>query len=262
MRRPLRIAGTWALRGTVVLLLLAALDITALAFPYPFFPHRQDFGEFTVCSSRPIPDGFGQVIEDTRTRAAAMEHAHPGADHRVFLCSDERLYSLFAFLTRRSPSTMAIGLSVFRNMYLNEPKIRRVAAHNVLGIRHSRLEGDLAEVIAHEIAHGTVVRRLGFRNALALPVWKSEGYAEYQANLAAARADDSYVFADRVALLLDDAAWSGSHVARQLFEWHLLVEFLAEEKGVRLEALADQSVTETWARQEMLAWYGGQRSAR
>ena len=199
--RTFRIVGTWMLRGLLVLFLLVALDIAALAFPYPLFAHRQEFGEFTVCSSRPIPDGFAEVIEDARVRAAAMEHARPGADYRVFVCGDERLYSVFAFLTRKSPHSMAIGLSVFRNMYLNEPKIRRVGAHNALGIRHAYFEGDLAEVIAHEIAHANVVERLGYWRALSMAEWKSEGYAEYQANRAAKRADDSYAFADRVAII-------------------------------------------------------------
>jgi hypothetical protein len=163
---------------------------------------------------------------------------------------------------RRFPhSTMAEWRDWHLSVYLNEPKIVRVATHNVLGIRHSRFEGDPAEVIAHEVAHGAVVRRLGLRAAVALPAWKSEGYAEYQANLATTRADGSYVFTDRVALLLDDDKWSGNPVARGLFEWHVLVEFLAEEQGMDLDALVDENVTEASTREKMLAWYRRGQSA-
>ncbi len=259
MRALLRAVGVWMLRGALAVTILVALDVAILALPYPFFSHRQQFGEFTVHSSRPIPDGFGQVIEEARARVAAMDHARPGERHRVFICGDERLYSLFARLTRRSPNSQAIGLAVFRYMYLNDRKIAHMAAHNFLGIRHSALAGNVAGVIAHEIAHETLIRGLGWKAALALPAWKSEGYAEYQANLAAKQADDSYDFADHAALFLDDAQWGHSPTAQQLFGWHVLVEFLVEEMGMGLEALARESVAEAGAREQLVAWYGQQR---
>jgi hypothetical protein len=96
-----------------------------------------------------------------------------------------------------------------------------------------------------------------------MPFWKSEGYAEYQANIAPTRADSLYVFTDRIDLLMNTAFWGGDEsIARRLFEQHVLVEFLAEEKGYGLEELYDDSVTETSARQEMLAWYEERRSHR
>jgi len=251
----LRTIAKWALRAFIVLLILVALDVTILAFPQPLFDHKQRYGEFTIYSSEPFPEGFDQAAGDLRARIAAMEYARPGTDYRIFICGDERLYSLFAFLTRLGSDSLAIGVSYFGNVYLNETKVRRFAANNPLGIRHSRFEGNVPEVIAHEIAHFNIVRRLGYRAAVGMPVWKSEGYAEYQANLAATRADDTYLFADRIDLLMDDYAWgSGPSIARRMFEWHLLVEFLAEIKGYGLEELVDPAVTEASAREEMLAW--------
>jgi len=256
MRYSKKTVGKWILRAVVVVFLLVVLDVAVLAYPAPLFAHKVTFEEFTVHSNHPIPDSFGQVVEGVRTRVSAMENARPGANCRVFLCGSERLYGLFAFLTRRTANSMGIGLSAFGNVYLNEPKIRRVAARNTGGIRHSRFEGDFAETIAHEIAHFNAVKKLGFREAMAVPVWKSEGYAEYQANLAATRADSSYAFTDRIDLLLNNAFWGGGQsLARRLYEWHVLVEFLAEVKGFGLEDLLDDGVTESWARREMLAWY-------
>jgi len=248
--------GKWMLRVVVFLFLLVALDVAVLAYPAPLFAHKGAFEEFTVYSSHPIPDQFAQVMEGVRARISAMEYARPGEHCRVFICGSERLHGFFAFLTRRTSNSMGIGLSAFGNMYLNEPKIRRVAARNYGGIRHSRFEGDFAEVIAHEIAHFNGVKELGFRRAMAVPFWKSEGYAEYQANLAATRADSAYVFTDRIDLLLNDAFWGGdASPARGLYEGQVLVEFLAEVKGFGLLDLLDEAVMESWARREMLAWY-------
>ena len=185
-----------------------------------------------------------------------MENARPGARCRIFICDNQRLYSFFAFLTRRSSNSMAIGFSLLGNVYINEPKVRRMAAQNYGSIRYSRFEGNYAEVIAHEIAHFNVVKQLGFRRAIGMPFWKSAGYAEYQANPATTRKDSTYAFTDRIDLLLNNTFWGSNHsVAQRLFEWHVLVEFLAEVKGFDLEDLVDEDVTEWSTRKEMLGWY-------
>lgn len=259
MRHGFRNLGKWALRGLVLLILLEGLHIAAVAIPSPLFPHKAQFDEFTVCSRNRIPDDFGQIIADVRMRIEAMEHAHPGAKIRIYLCDTEKLYSFFAFLTRRSSNSFAIGLSIFDNMYLNETKIRN-AAKSSGWIQHSRFEGNYSEVIAHEIAHFNVVDQLGYRTAVRIPVWKSEGYAEHQANLGATRADPSYDFTERIALLHNDRFWAGNERARTLFEWHLLVEYLANVEGFALADLLDAGVTEESARASMLVWYNTRRS--
>lgn len=262
MRQRYRTFGKWTLRGFISLVLLGALYIATLAVPYPLFSHTDRFGEFTVYSNQPLPADFENTVGEARERVAGMDHTQPDAEYRVFICDDERLYSLFTTLTRRSSNSMALGLAVFGNIFINEPKVTRVATLNHAGIRHSRFEGDLAEVIAHEIAHFNVMDRLGFRSAVRLAEWKSEGYAEYQANLAPSRADNSYDLADRVGILLDDSIWGyGESYGRRLFAWHVLVEFLAEVKGLDLIELVDERVTEAYAREELLAWYEEQRSA-
>jgi hypothetical protein len=244
--------------GLASLAILVGAAVALLAFPHPFFRHEEVFGKFTVRSNRPIPAHFGKVIEDVRNRVAMMENARPGASCRVFICHDPRYYGVVAFLTRRTPNSMAIGLSAFDNVFLNDAKIQRMAAHNPAGIRHSRFEGNVAEVVAHEIAHFNVVDSVGYRASLRMPLWKSEGLAEYQANIAATRADRNYAFTDRIALLQDESLWGSNSIARQLYESHLLVEFLYEVKGFGLADLLDDAVNETTTRQEMLAWYADQ----
>lgn len=260
-KRPwLRRLGRWTLGAFLALVALEILHISALAFPTPAFAHRNVFDEFTVYSNEPLPADFDRVAADARARIAAMENARPGVPYRVFICGDERLYSVFAFLTRRSSNSLAIGLSVFGNLYLNGPKIQR-NARSSRSIRHSRFEGSIAEVIAHEVVHFNIVKAHGYRAAKAMPVWKSEGYAEQQANLAAIRADSTYAFVERIDLLRDDSFWGHSSHARQLFEWQLLVEYLIDVQSVDLAGLMQTNVTEAGTRERMLAWHEDQRRA-
>lgn len=254
-----RASVRWLLRGLVALFILVALYIVVLAFPGAAFAHKGRFGEFVVYSTQPLPNDLDRVLEELRVRVASMSHAEPGAECRIFIC-DARRYAAVAFLTRRGSDSIAIGLSVLGNVYVNQAKVRSLASHNPLRIRHSRYEGNLTEAVAHEIAHFNVVRHLGYRASTRIPVWKSEGYAEYQANLATTRADPGYRFIERIDLLRNDDAWGDAHSARRLFSWHVLVEFLAEEHGYDLDALLVEKVTEASARQEMFAWHDMQRA--
>jgi hypothetical protein len=259
MSSPIRILGTWVVRIGIVLLCLVLIDVAILAFPYPFFSHSQRYNEFTVYSTGPIPEDFERIIGDVRQRARGMEYGRPGSGGRVFICGEDRLYSLFAFLTRKSSNSMAIGLKVFKTIFIRDSRIKRIAANESGKIYHSRFEGNYAGIIAHEIAHFTMIDELGFRKALAMPVWKSEGYADYQANRASIRSDEDYRLLDRISLLEDDAWWGyRTSIARKLFEWQVIVEYLSEIEGYGLRELIAESVTEAGSRERMLGWYGKQ----
>ncbi len=258
MRSGYRVAGKWIGLGVLVLLVIAALYVGFLAFPSPLFAHKGSFDEFTVYSNVSLDDAFDPIMEEARVRIAAMDDARPGERYRIYLCESGRLYPLFAALTRRTANSLAIGVSALGTIYVNEAKVQSMAQQHAGRIPHSRFEGNLAEVVAHEVAHFNVVERLGYRAALRMPVWKSEGYAEYQANRATTRADSSYDFVSRIDLLRNGPYWGDASVARRLFEWHLLVEFLADVKGYDLEQLVDPAVTEPDARSEMIAWYEAQ----
>lgn len=250
----------WTLRGLAAIAVLAGLYVGALAFPRPLFAHSARFDGFTVYADRPLTEEAGRMVDEARRRVAAMERARSGGPHRVFLCADPRLYSVFTFLTRRSSNSLGIGLWALNTIYVNETKVQRMVAAGGRP-RHSRFEGSAAEVIAHEIAHFNAIETLGLRPAVRLPLWKQEGYAEYQANLAATRDDPGYDFAARVALLLDDGFWGpGNTVARRYYGWQLLVEFLGDIEGMGLPEIADDAVTESEARSRMLAWYEARRA--
>ena len=252
----MRKTARWTFRLLLVVLTVVALYVGILFFPAPLFAHSQSFGAFRVYSDEPIAADFQSTIDDLDRRLRAMEHEPPEAGQRIYLCSPER-YAFFAFLLRRNPDTLAIGLSAANETFVSLERVRLFAATNGGVFRHTRFEGNLTEAVAHEVAHFNSVHALGFRRHLSQPVWKSEGWAEYQANLAAMRADPDYDLRRRIALLLDDSLWSERDgVARFLWESQLLVEFLGENEGYRLADIVREDVTRSSTRERMLAWYG------
>jgi hypothetical protein len=256
MKSAWRGVGKWSLRALLVALGLFAVYVAILLFPSPLFAHQARFGEFRVYSDEPIPEGFDAVIAEAERRVEAMEPAFRRPAPRVYLCNNRERYTFFARLTRMNPRSLAISLSVGNEMFVSTGRVREFAAANAGRLRHTRFEGNLAEVIAHEIAHFGSTDALGYRRHLSQPMWKSEGWAEYQANLAAIRADPAYDLRERIEYLLDDRNWSDPRgVARSFWESQVLVEFLGEVRGLGLVELVADDVTKSWATERMKAWH-------
>jgi len=255
-RRALRRGLKWSLWVIVPLLATAAAVAGFLWNPGVLFPWKAAYPGFRVYSDAPLPPDIEVVLQDVRRRMAAMEGDSPQTEYKVYLCSKPERYALLARLTRRSSDSLAICLTAPGNIFVSLPRVSLFAERNRGVIRHSRFEGNLAEVIAHEIAHFRSGELLGLRAHLRLPAWKSEGWAEYQANLAAVRADGGYDLARRIDLLFDDSYWRENETARGLYEWQMLVEYLGEVEGLRLEQLADARLRVHEARERMLRWRG------
>ena len=246
----------WTQRLSLAFFAVVGLYIATLVFPSPLFTHKARYGAYRIYSDEPIPADFGLVVEELDRRLQGMEHAPPEASQRIYLCGSKK-FAFFAFLTRMNPDSLAIGLSVANESFVSVDRVRLFARRNRGELRHTRFEGNLAEVVAHEIAHFNSVHALGFRSHLSQPFWKSEGWAEYQANLAAIRADADYDLCRRVEVLLDDSYWNGRHgMARRQWESQLLVEFLGEVESFSLSDIIRDEVTLSSSREQMMAWCG------
>ncbi len=243
--------------GLAVVVALSALYLSVFFLPYPLFPHHAELAGFSVYSDREIPSDFKLVAEDARHRVEAMEPYRGAATPRIFVCRSRRLFVFFVKLAGMHYAGQGLGISAAGSVFLSAPGIEAVGRRNGGQPVHSRLQGSWAAAIAHEVAHGLVFAELGFKRARRIPVWKSEGYADYSANLAAAASDTDYDFRSRIRYLLDDDSWrlSVKHFDRRHFRWHVLVEFLCSVKGLTFEDLIDESVSEDRAWDQTMAWY-------
>ncbi len=257
MKATVRKLGKWSLWGVGAVLVLLALYLSVFFLPYPLFPHHTEHAGFSVYSDSEIPESFEIVLDDARRRVVAMELYRGAAPLRVFICRSQRLFVLLNRLAGKRHAGQALVISAAGNAFFSEVMIESVGRRNGGRPVHSRLEGSWPAAIAHEVAHDLVASEVGFRRARRIPVWKSEGYADYSANLASAAADLDYDFRSRIGILLDDDSWRSpfGFVDRRHLRWHLLVEFLFSVKGLAFVDLLDEGVTEEIALAEMMAWY-------
>jgi hypothetical protein len=253
----IRKIGKWSLWGFGGVAVLFALYLSVFFFPYPLFPHHVEHAGFSVYSDREVPDDFKLVLEDARRRVEAMELYRGQAPPRIFDCQSQRLFVFFIKWAGKRHVGQGLLISVAGNAFFSDAMIKTIGQRNGGRPAHSRLEGSWAAAIAHETAHDLVFSEVGFKKMRRIPVWKSEGYADYSANHASAAADPDYDFRSRVELLLDDDSWLSpvGFVDRRHFRWHLLVEYLCSVKGLTFADLMDEALTEGGARSEMMAWY-------
>ena len=181
---------SWLPRASWLVGLLIAYPTASVAMPQMlFFPYQAQIGTTHVYAESPIDRA---AMAQTLARADARLATSPLDDSivgtRLFLTEGGWRWLLLSFgsrtslaLTRPMSDLMADAVIVNR---------RAVAIDGAAsdGIRKRRL----SSVVAHERTHMLVRVHLGWVRALTLPLWKSEGYADYVAGdstLSAAEAE-------------------------------------------------------------------------
>ena len=236
-------------------LTLVTVPVAIVLHPDPLFGHELEAGRFSFHSDAELATDIEGTAAAAADRLSAMVRSDPTSRYDVYLCRSSRLYTLLTRIVHRSPRALAFSLSVNETIFISLPRIEQFNSSNQGRLPHSRFEGSVGEAIAHEVAHFDAGRELGFLRHLRLPTWKTEGWAEYQANLGPARDDPRYDLRARIAMLGDDSYWRPfPPMARMLFESHLLVEFLAVERGFGLAELAREATTMEQARRDMVDW--------
>lgn len=258
MRIGIRKIAKYFLWGLALVIALFGLYLSLFFLPYPLFPHHLEHAGFSVSSDRELPADFVLVLEDARRRVDAMELYRGDPDLRVFVCGSERLFATLNKLAGKSHDGQALVISIAGNAFFSPTMIEAIGRRHGGRPKHSRLEGSWAAAIAHEVAHDLVFAEVGYRKARRIPIWKAEGYADYQANLAASSSDPDYDLRNRITYLLDDDKWRLPVTAfdRRHFRWHLLVEHLCSVRRLSFSDLVDERISEESARAEMMAWYG------
>jgi len=259
MRSALRRSLRWGLRILVALVLLATLHISALAFPYPLFPHRTESDCCTVYSDAELVSGLDEIMRDVDRRLLAVELHDTDKNNRVFYSTDQKRFTIVARMALVNPRVQGFNLSLLGTSYVSDERIRRLGASSGGFPPYGVRTGDPAHVIAHEIVHDYTSDALGILAYSRLAWWKREGYAEYGASIAAIRADGTASLADRIDLLLDDGKWwAAPEWVRESYRGALLVEYLTDIRGYRFAEIMSDRVTLDETQTAMLRWRSDQ----
>ncbi len=252
----------WLLRALLLVVLLFTLQVSILAFPHPWFGHREKSDCCTVYSDVPFDAGLRDVLKDVDERLQAVELYEAGENYRIFLCRNPKRFALFARLAFVSPRVQGFNLSLMGNTFVSPTRIIELGESATWDPPYGMREGSLAHVIAHEIVHQATEEALGFSAYKRLPRWKSEGYAEYGSKIHVTRQDPDATLARRIGYLENDPSWApGPNFVRDIYRGHLMVEFLSEIRDLKFADIMKEEVTEADTYRAMIEWYKKVRAA-
>lgn len=242
MAARLWIRAIAALLATLVALVLAYG--TLLAFPEPLFTHRHQYREFTVQSRAPLDARLEPILDTVAVRLAASPWNAPVMRHRVFIAGTPGWYAFF-----NGPYRVAMGRRYELGGSIFVPTLDLEAGEVV------HFDGRRAKatwVLAHEMTHGLIQRRLGLFGTARLPRWKREGYPEFVAT------GHEVALADGVRLLDETpgsaivvGAWV---VPRSYFRAQMMVRYELEQAHASLAELFADSLQGVAVERNLRRW--------
>jgi len=250
----------WTFRTLVLVILLVMLWLSIPAFPYPFFPHKQQYNYCTVYSDTPLETDFQNTIQNLNKRLEANPLNNPGKNNRIFLSHSRKLFGFYTKVCLLNPSIQGFNLSIFGNTFVSVPRVNDMLESTGGIPRYGIRDGDMSHVLAHELTHQYIEDEIGFIRTNRLPQWKLEGYSEYGAHIGFIREDSTATLENRIDGLLENRYWNDPNgYARNVYKGELMVEYLSEIKGYSLADIIHDSVTYENTYNQMLEWYENNR---
>lgn len=159
----------------VVLGAVALVVVLSAAPQLLAFPCRAQIGGTTIYAEQPIPPEMRRVLARADSLTARSRINDPWLQRSIFLTDGGWRWDVLALT-----SYGAFGLRrPFRDaIVVNTSNIAGDRVENGAPVGGSRT---LSGVIAHETSHILVAHHYGEWQALTLPSWKNEGYADFVA---------------------------------------------------------------------------------
>jgi hypothetical protein len=215
--------SAWGMKAlTIVYLLLHA-------FPQVLFAHNFTVDGIIVYSREPLPAVAIAEIREAAARVASAELAVRGRTERVFLCDEPWLFRLFGPLQARA---LAYSVSITDHAFVAVEDFHSGRVRSASGRTRS-----LSSVVAHEITHGLIRKRIGIIRALLLPDWIAEGYCEYVAR-------ESTLGESEGLALMQASGQSDSGVYRY-FLYHRMVAHLMNDRAYTFNDLLRRADDQT-----------------
>ena len=233
----------------IVIIGLPIIYFSILASTGLWFNYHYEVDNFNIyCDSEITSPDI--LIENLNNRLNTCEIFKEDVEHKIYISSSEKKFRFFAKITGSSYPAQGFNINYLNKIFISESFINEThKEHKAVNklIPYSALEGNMIEVICHEIIHSFVYDKIGAEKYALVPFWKQEGYAEYAANISIKETDSSYNFNDRVDIYLDVEFWGNNKAVKDYYEAELLVENLMDNYGVSFVELMNDSITFDYA---------------
>jgi hypothetical protein len=205
-------------RYSVITIVVAYL--LTICFPQYLFGHEVSHQNFKVYSREPFDQHVYKVLDDAEARLSRSTIYDREVSRRVFLTNSHGMY---AFLSNKAFRSFANSVPFINNIVINKSDVARDL---VFLNRPQHNQRSLSGVIAHEVTHLLIRRRLGNLRASWLPTWKNEGYCEYIAG------DTTITYEEGARLWKEDPNDDAKY---RYFKYQMMVKYLLETEKLSIE---------------------------
>ena len=234
--------AAWAFGSFVMIIVVYGF---LLAFPEPLFACKVEYKNFRVYSREPLDSRIKPALDTVEARLAVSELNDPRLTHRVFVCGTPAWNAFF-----NGPSRQAMG----HNFELHNSIFVPMMDLDRSMITH--FDGRVSElpwILAHEMTHTLVQKRIGLRKLWSLPFWKKEGYAEYIGSGHPVALKDGVRLLETTqggAIQVSARQW----VPRHYFEAEMLWTYLLDVRRLRFDQVMDEIHDKAQIEAEMKQW--------
>lgn len=197
-----------------------AAYLLTICFSQYLFAHEVKYRGFQVYSREPLDGSIQKVLDDAEARLSRSSIYDRETSRRVFLTGSHAMY---AFLSNKAFRSFANSLPFIDNILINKTD---VAQDLVFLNRPEHNRRSLSGVIAHEVAHLFIRKKVGILRASLMPTWKNEGYCEYVAG------DSTISYEEGVRLWKEHPSDDAGY---RYFKYHMLVKYLLETERLTIE---------------------------
>ena len=166
-------------------------------------------------------------IAEIAALVSRSELAVPLRREKIFVCNSPWLFRLFC---PRTTGAFGAAVTFTDHVFVAQADLttnlarRDAPSYNVRGF---------SPLVAHEITHGLIRKRLGTIPAFRLPDWVAEGYCEYVAGEGS--------FPDDEGLRLLAAGQSHPSSAFRYFLYRQMVTYLIDQRGLSFREVVDRA---------------------
>jgi hypothetical protein len=191
-----------------------------ICFPQYLFAHEVTYQNFKVYSREPFDKRTYKVLDDAEAKLSKSTIYDREANRRVFLTNSHGMY---AFLSNKAFRSFANSVPFINNIFINKSDV----GNDVVFLnRPKNNKRSLSGVIAHEVTHLFIRKKVGTVRASLLPTWKNEGYCEYVAG------DTTISYEEGVKLWKENPNDDSKYA---YFKYHMMVKYLLETEKLSIE---------------------------
>jgi hypothetical protein len=192
----------------------------AICFPQYLFAHEVAHKNFKVYSREPLDENIYKVLDEAETRLSKSSIYDGEISRRIFLTNSHGFYT---FLSNKAFRSFANSVPVIDNILIN----RSDTANDLVYLnRPEHNKRSLSGVIAHEVTHLFIRKKLGNLSGFRLPTWKNEGYCDYIAG------DTTITFEEGVKRWKENPNNDSKY---RYFKYTQMVKYLLETEKLTIE---------------------------